>query len=75
MDKEQLGIHRKDPRFKKDEQNNSFKTKYDSGTLKIHNWKNFTDKVTEIFNEVKQDNQGKAADYIPQLANVDDELF
>lgn len=75
MDKEQLGIHRKDPRFKKDEHNNSFKTKYDSGTLKIHNWKNFTDKVTEIFNQVKQDNQGKAADYIPQLANVDDELF
>ena len=36
MNKEDLGIHRKDPRFTTDEHNNSFKTKYDSGTLKIN---------------------------------------
>lgn len=75
MDKEELGIHRNDPRFNQNENNNSFKIKYDSGTLKIHNWKNFTDKVKEIFNEVKQDNQGKVANYIPQLANVNEDLF
>ena len=75
MNKEELGIHHKDPRFKKDEHNNSFKTKYDSGALKIHDWRNFTEKVTEIFNAVKKDNSGVVADYIPQLANVDDELF
>ena len=32
-------------------------------------------RVKEIFEEIKDDNKGKVADYIPQLANVDENLF
>ena len=74
-EKEKYGIHRKDPRFSGEDKNNSFLSKHKTGTLKINNWIEFTNIIKEIFNEVKQDNSGNVADYIPQLANVNDELF
>lgn len=80
--KEKYGIHRKDPRFnnldnytENDTENNSFLSKYNSGSLKINDWKEFTKLITEIFEEVKLDNKGNVADYIPQLANVNENLF
>lgn len=73
--KEELGIHRKDPRFLNNNDTNNFISKYESGRLKIHDWIDFTKKIIEIFGEVKNDNQGDVADYIPQLANVNDETF
>jgi glutaminase len=75
--KKKLGIHRKDVRFSEHpESENSFTSKYKTGTLKIHDWSNFTEKIKCIFEEIKLDNSGSGvADYIPQLANVDDSLF
>ena len=74
--KKKLGIHRKDVRFTEHpESENSFTSKYKTGTLKIHDWSNFTEKIKQIFEEVKMDNSGNVADYIPQLANVDENLF
>lgn len=78
MDQEvldELGIHRKDTRFLENKTSNSFIDKYNSGSLKIRNWKEFAEKLTTIFNDVKNDNSGSVADYIPQLANVDGDLF
>jgi glutaminase len=78
MDQEvldELGIHRKDTRFLLNSKSNSFIDKYNSGSLKIRNWKEFAEKLTVIFNDVKNDNDGTVADYIPQLANVDSDLF
>ncbi len=72
--KEKYGIHRKDPRFMGNE-DNSFLSKFSKGTLKINNWEEFTEIIKEIFNDVKSDNKGSVADYIPQLANVNSELF
>ena len=31
--------------------------------------------LNNIFNECKEDNKGNLADYIPQLSNIDPELF
>ena len=74
--KRKLGIHRKDIRFSgENELENSFTSKYKTGSLKIHDWENFTSKIKDIFEEVKMDNSGHVADYIPQLANVDVNLF
>ena len=69
-----LGIHPKDPRFKNLD-NNNFIYKYLKGQLAINNWKELTDIITQIYNEVKYDNKGEVATYIPELADVDDELF
>jgi glutaminase len=75
----ELGIHPRDPRFMlidKDKSiQNNFMTKLEKGQLEINNWKEITDLITDIYNEVKEDNKGDVADYIPQLANVDDSLF
>ena len=73
--KKHYGIHRKDPRFIENNETNSFLAKYNSGSLKIHDWNKLAMFVTEIFNEVKNDNNGNVADYIPQLANVNENLF
>jgi len=74
--KRKLGIHRKDVRFMDEsDKENSFTTKYKEGKLKIHDWNKFTQKIKSIFDEVREDNSGEVADYIPQLANVDDSLF
>ena len=70
-----LGIHNLDPRFKENSGNNSFTSKYNKGQLAIHNWEELKKIVENIYNEVKQDNQGDVADYIPELASVDDNLF
>ena len=55
--KEKYGIHRKDPRFsdnvKNNIENNSFLSKYNTGSLKINDWEQFTSIITEIFEEVK----------------------
>lgn len=72
--KEELGIHRKDPRFIGNQQN-SFISKFNKGSLKINDWTYFVSIITEIFDEIKTDNIGEVADYIPQLKNVDDNLF
>ena len=37
--------------------------------------KQLRDDLQKIYNECKEDNSGNLADYIPQLANVDPELF
>ena len=31
--------------------------------------------ITDIYNDLKSNNEGKVADYIPQLAKVNPELF
>ena len=73
--KEQLGIHRKDSRFIENSISNSFIDKYNSGSLKVNDWQDFISRITSIFNEVESDNKGNKADYIPQLADVDEDLF
>ena len=73
--KRSLGIHRKDPRFLEEDKKNSFISKYNAGSLKINNWIDFTAKIKDIFDSVKNDNLGHVADYIPQLENVDEDLF
>lgn len=68
-----LGIHDLDIRFQTE--NNSFINKYQNGLLSINNWNQLTKLLDSIFNEVKKCNDGNVADYIPQLKNVDDNLF
>ena len=75
-----IGIHENDPRFvnysDNKEYTNSFINKYNRGQLEINNWKEITNLITEIYNEIKSNNNlGNVADYIPQLAKVDEELF
>jgi len=76
-----LGIHENDPRFKKFFDNedillkNNFISKYSKGQLSVHNWEEIKKIIKEIYNEVKDDNIGDVADYIPELADVDDKLF
>ena len=72
---EDLGIHKRDIRFINSENNNSFIQKYQSGELNTTNFKELKELINEIYQEVRTDNQGKVADYIPQLKNVDSELF
>jgi glutaminase len=38
-------------------------------------WENFTSDIDEIYNIVKNNTNGNVADYIPQLAKVDPDLF
>ena len=78
-----IGIHKMDPRFKNifetnsinSEDSNNFLTKYDNGQLEVNNWSEITKIIKDIYNQVKNDNKGNVADYIPQLASVDSELF
>jgi len=44
-----------------------------SGNLIIPDWKNFTDIISEIFDECKADTSGKVANLTPQMAKVDPE--
>ncbi len=74
MDYSKLGIHKKDIRFKKSDVN-SFTEKHKNGMLDVSNFEELKIILNEVYEEVKLDNQGHVADYIPQLANVDDELF
>ena len=61
-----LGIHKNDPRFKNDK--NSFKDKLSKGNLVINDWIKIKNIVSEIYEEIKNDNEGELAKYIPQLA-------
>jgi len=70
-----IGIHPKDIRFKDNKICNIFKNKYENGLLEIANFEKLKDIINEIYLEVKDDNQGNVADYIPQLKKVDSELF
>ena len=74
-----LGIHSTDPRFKNvDEDNfpgNNFTSKYLKGQLSVNNWDELKIIIEQIYNEVKEDNKGDVASYIPELAEIDDELF
>ena len=38
-------------------------------------WQEFINDITSIYNELKSNNDGNVADYIPQLADVNPELF
>lgn len=68
------GIHKSDIRFK-DSINNNFVNKINCGMLQINDWNKIKDIATECYNETINDNDGKLADYIPQLANVNPETF
>jgi glutaminase len=46
-----------------------------SGTLAIPNFMEFCEDLIKIFENVRFDNQGLNATYIPILANVDPEKF
>uniref|UniRef100_A0A6C0J0R6 glutaminase n=1 Tax=viral metagenome TaxID=1070528 RepID=A0A6C0J0R6_9ZZZZ len=70
-----LGIHKHDLRFKDNIENNAFIDKYNKGLLEVTNFKDLKNIIEEIYNVVKPNNQGDVADYIPQLKNVNDELF
>ena len=43
--------------------------------LVISEWKTFTDTIDKIYEKTKNHDSGKLADYIPQLANVDPNLY
>ena len=67
------GIHEKDPRFAR--ARNDFTEKRETGLLAIGDWKMLTKQVERIYRETKPQNEGHVADYIPQLAHVDGNLF
>ena len=70
-----LGIHNLDPRFSEGQQKNSFVNKYNKGQLAVHNWEEIKTIIEDIYHQAKEDNQGHVADYIPELASVDENLF
>ena len=43
--------------------------------LIINNWSEFTNSIDNIYEKTKTKNNGKLADYIPQLANVNSDLY
>lgn len=43
--------------------------------LAIPKWEDFTNFLTETFNEVKKNKEGKVATYIPELGNANPEWF
>ena len=43
--------------------------------LIINNWSEFTNSIDTIYEKTKTKNNGKLADYIPQLANVNPDLY
>ena len=43
--------------------------------LIINNWSEFTNSIDTIYEKTKTKNSGKLADYIPQLANVNPDLY
>ena len=74
MDKEQLGIHKKDIRFH-NSGDTSFQQKVESGMLDVQNFEQLRTILQDSYNEVYNKNNGQVADYIPQLKNVNDNLF
>ena len=54
---------------------NNLLRKIIQGNLIIPLWKDFTDEITKIYQIIKENNDGKVADYIPQLAKTDPNLF
>ena len=73
-----LGIHNLDPRFENFKSNvtkNNFVSKYMKGQLAVNKWDEIKSIIQEIYDEIKEDNQGNVATYIPELADVDDTLF
>jgi glutaminase len=77
MSLKDLGIHRKDPRFKNcnNGDKNSFTSKLESGQLRIQNWEEIKTVIKEVYELVNPDNNGNVADYIPQLAKKDNMEF
>ena len=77
MSLKDLGIHRKDPRFKNcnNGDKNSFTSKLESGQLRIQNWEEIKTVIKEVYELVNPDNSGSVADYIPQLAKKDNMEF
>ena len=71
----EVGIHKKDPRFKNRNENNSFIEKYNNGILEVTNFSQLKEIIYQVYNHTKKENNGEVADYIPQLKNVDDSLF
>ena len=68
------GVHPQDPRFAR--RQNDFTAKRDTKLLAIGDWKLLTAKTEKIYKEtLAAENKGHVADYIPQLADVDDNLF
>ena len=69
-----LGIHEKDPRFPKDNNNeniqNNFMSKLDKGKLEINNWAEIKEILTDTYNEVRDNNKGYVADYIQLSIHV-----
>lgn len=43
--------------------------------LVIADWEGFIDNIKKIYEKTKEYNEGKIADYIPQLANIDENLY
>lgn len=71
----EVGIHKKDLRFKNGNENNSFIEKYNNGLLEVTNFLQLKEIIYQVYNDTKKENNGEVADYIPQLKNVDDSLF
>lgn len=46
-----------------------------TGGLAIPSFREFCEDLTQIFEEIRGDNRGEVASYIPELANVDPEKF
>jgi len=51
-----------------------FKKIFDNDLI-INNWSEFIDSIDIIYEKTKNNNNGKLADYIPQLKNVNEELY
>lgn len=74
MEKKKYGIHPNDIRFVNDNIND-FIQKSNNGILEICKFNELKEIINCIYEEVKKDNIGNVADYIPQLKNVNDALF
>ena len=56
-------------------ENSSLVNKALTGKLTIPDFENFTTEIEKIYNEVIKDKSGNIANYIPELAKVDPDLF
>jgi glutaminase len=58
-----------------DKDNDNIIARAFNNKLAIPDWEKFTEEITGIFEEVRANDSGKNADYIPQLAEVDPNLY
>jgi len=75
-----MGINQNDQRIQKDIQNltineNILFRNAQNGNMIIPEWEKFIKEIEKIYDEVKTNNNGKNATYIPQLANVNPDYF